>query len=705
MNTIIQHLRRAALAQDGAGMTDGQLLEAFIARKDDETFDALLHRHGAMVMDVCFRILRNHHDSEDAFQATFLVLARKASSVRPRQQVANWLHGVAYRTALKARAMRAKTQVRERQVAQMPEPEGVQQDNWTDLQPVLDEELSRLPNNYRLPLLLCDLEGKSIKEATQQLGWPQGTLAGRLARARKMLAKRLTQRGVVLSGGALAVVLTEKAMTACVPLSLAASTTKAAVTIAAGQAVAPSLVSAKVAALMEGVMKGMMLTKLKTLTVALLMVGIVAFGGGTALRHSAAAQQVKVEQEGKKPAIPRTENPPKSLDERKLHGEWICKDDKDVNLSIFFGPNNSFRIIIENGRDEVGTYSVDWRKTPYHLDLKKENLPEDQTIMEFLAPGKLRIEDGAEVGVRPKAFTDEAFVLTKKETPRAGSKEANEQAEKDLGIAEFYRRTSKFGSAHFYYELVGRRYPDTDFAKKAKQGLEDLKKHRIRRADGSEAWEELDQPRQPQSPPKVMDITPPQAERLLEQAMGDKNEVARMSIKMLSPSMFVATSNLVIEKDGRARLEPFRAIIFGTDKNSQVTVVISERAIVTFDKPIGELADLVGRTIVGTEFTGKTEMRTVNINRQDGGDKAKANENPKGDTKEKATSKVGEIIVIGSTMDSAIRKAMQLYPGQVLDDKALRAAEKNLAAFDATIEVVDTNDTRFKDILVRVKKK
>jgi RNA polymerase sigma-70 factor (ECF subfamily) len=174
MGTVIQHLRRVALAQDLAGITDGQLLEAFIARKDDETFDALLRRHGPMVMGVCFRILRNHHDSEDAFQATFLVLARRASSVKPKGQVANWLHGVAYRTALKARGMRTKSQVRERQVAQMPEPEAEYKDNWSDLQPILDEELNRLPEKYRLPLLLCDLECKSIKEATEQLGWASG---------------------------------------------------------------------------------------------------------------------------------------------------------------------------------------------------------------------------------------------------------------------------------------------------------------------------------------------------------------------------------------------------------------------------------------------------------------------------------------------------------------------------------------------------
>jgi hypothetical protein len=511
-----------------------------------------------------------------------------------------------------------------------------------------------------------------------------------------MLAKRLTQRGVVLSGGALAVVLFEKAASAGVPLSLAAMTTKAAVAVAAGHVAAPSLVSAKVAALMEGVMKGMMLTKLKTVTVTLMMLGLVAFGGSMAFLPAGAPQSLTA-QEGKTQAVPRTENPPKTLDEQKLHGEWIFKDDKNGNLSVFFGPKNAFRIIVENGRDEVGTYSVDWSKTPYHLDLKKKNRPEDQTIMEFLAPGTLRIEDGGEGAVRPKAFTDGAFILTKKERPRAGSKQANEQAEKDFGIAEFYRRTNKFGSAHFYYKLVERRYPDTDYAKKAAQVLEELENFRVRRADGSEGWEE-DPKVQPTT--TVVPITPPQAERLLEKALGEKSDVAGLPIKLLSPSMFVAGKNLVIEKDGRARLDSFRAILFGTEKNSPVTLVISDRAVVTFDKPIEKLADLGSRTIVGTQFTGNTEMRIVNIKDLERGDKAKA----KGKTKPAA--RVGEIIVVGNvrTPTTDILKILRIYPGEILDYPALRTAEKNLAAFNATVTVIES-DTEFRDILITVKEK
>ena len=228
MDTVIRHLRRAVLRQDGAGWTDGQLLASFIDQKDEAAFEALVRRHGPMVFGVCRRVVGNHHDAEDAFQATFLVLARKASSVRPRERVANWLHGVALRTAMKAKAMTAKRRGREKQVTEMPEPEAAQQDQWRDLQPLLDQELNGLPENYRLPILLCDLEGKTIKEATQQLGWPQGTLAGRLARGRKLLAKRLASRGVVLSAGSLAAVVSQNVASAAVPTSLMSSTVKAA---------------------------------------------------------------------------------------------------------------------------------------------------------------------------------------------------------------------------------------------------------------------------------------------------------------------------------------------------------------------------------------------------------------------------------------------------------------------------------------------
>src|SRR5262249_13878664 len=151
-----------------------------------------------------------HHDAEDAFQATFLVLVRRAASIASREQVANWLYGVAHQTALKARATVAKRKGRERQGAEMPEPAVPEQDRWDELRPLLDAELSRLPDKYRAVVILCDLGGKTRKEAARQIGVPEGTVAGRLARARAMLAKRLTQRGVTLTGGALAAVLSEK---------------------------------------------------------------------------------------------------------------------------------------------------------------------------------------------------------------------------------------------------------------------------------------------------------------------------------------------------------------------------------------------------------------------------------------------------------------------------------------------------------------
>src|SRR5438067_8848221 len=148
MDTVIRDLRRAVWRQDGTRWTDGQLLASFIEQKDEAAFEALVRRHGPMVFGVCRRLAGNHHDAEDAFQATFLVLARKAASVRPRERVANWLHGVAYRAALKARAAAARRRGRERQVAEMPEPGAVSGEPQGDLRPLLDEELARLPEKY-----------------------------------------------------------------------------------------------------------------------------------------------------------------------------------------------------------------------------------------------------------------------------------------------------------------------------------------------------------------------------------------------------------------------------------------------------------------------------------------------------------------------------------------------------------------------------
>ncbi|HLN30210.1 MAG TPA: sigma-70 family RNA polymerase sigma factor [Gemmataceae bacterium] len=296
MSEVIQRLRRAALLRDGAGLTDGQLLDDYISRGEPAALADLIRRHGPMVWGVCRRVLHNYHDAEDAFQATFLVLVRKATSILPREMVANWLYGVAHQTAVKARATASKRKLRERQVTEMPEPAVAEQDLWRDLQPLLDQELSRLPDKYRIVVVLCDLEGKTRKEAARQLGCPEGTVAGRLARARVLLAKRLARHGLVLSSAALGAVLSQKAASASVPTSVVSFTIRAASLMAAGRAA--GVISDEVAALLEGVLKTMLLTKLKIAMTVLLAGFFLALGTATVMPRTSAEEPPKASAEG-----------------------------------------------------------------------------------------------------------------------------------------------------------------------------------------------------------------------------------------------------------------------------------------------------------------------------------------------------------------------------------------------------------------------
>jgi RNA polymerase sigma factor (sigma-70 family) len=282
---VLDQVRRAALGGGGAGLTDGHLLELYTSRRDDAAFTALVRRHGPMVMGVCLRALRHRQDAEDAFQATFLVLARKAVSIGNPALLANWLYGVAYNAARKARAVAARRRARERQVAVVPEPVAPGPAPCDGLAQLLDEELRRLPEKYRVAVVLCDLEGLSHKEAARRLRCLQGTLSGRLSRARSMLAKRLARHGL-LPAGAASVFWSEGWASASVPGALVASTVEAATLGAPRLAVATGLISAKTAALTEGVLRTMFLTKLKTVT------GLVAIGlltAATALPYTGLA--------------------------------------------------------------------------------------------------------------------------------------------------------------------------------------------------------------------------------------------------------------------------------------------------------------------------------------------------------------------------------------------------------------------------------
>jgi RNA polymerase sigma factor (sigma-70 family) len=308
LNVVLQHLL-AHLGPDGSGMTDGELLARFLSNRDKDALAALVRRHAAMVWGVCHRLLRDHHpDAEDAFQATFLVLVRKAADV-PRQAVANWLYGVARQTAVRVRANTAKRGWREKQVVDMPEPT-VEEVRDGDLAIVLDEELSRLPRHYRGVLVLCDLEGMTRKEAARQLGMPEGSVASRLARARALLAKRLIGRGIVLAGGSVA---------AAAPPDLVASTIEATSLIAAGKAA--GVISARVVALAEGVVKAMFVTRMKGVLAVVLMVGLSL--GGIGVSVGLPTSPVAVAQE-------KTPDKARALDDRPPASDPLKRAERDV---------------------------------------------------------------------------------------------------------------------------------------------------------------------------------------------------------------------------------------------------------------------------------------------------------------------------------------------------------------------------------------
>jgi RNA polymerase sigma factor (sigma-70 family) len=284
---FLDRLRRTELLREGAEQTDGQLLEAFVGRRDARALEALVRRHAPMVWGICRRTLANHHDAEDAFQATFLVLFRRAASIRTRDLLANWLYGVALKTARKARQMAGKRSVREQQMSPMPEPPAVESRDCAfgaEQLRLLDEELSRLPEKYRVAIVLCDLEGRSRPEAARQLRKPEGTVASRLARGRAMLARRLTRRGLDVSASSAAAVWSQQASGA-LPEALLTRTIKAAGLLAAGQAVTAGLISTKVPALASDVLRAMAAPKWIAAGIVLLLAAL-ALGAGIVIRHA-----------------------------------------------------------------------------------------------------------------------------------------------------------------------------------------------------------------------------------------------------------------------------------------------------------------------------------------------------------------------------------------------------------------------------------
>jgi RNA polymerase sigma factor (sigma-70 family) len=279
----LKHLQ--ALFREGtfSGLTDGELMQRCTSAGDDSAaaaFTALVGRHGPMVFRVCYQVLGDSHDAEDAFQATFLVLARKARSVRNYDSVASWLYGVADRVARRARAEAARRRVHEQPCSELTALESVGEQTGSETWPELHEEVASLPEKLRVPIVLCYLEGLTAEAAAQRLGCPRGTVLSRLSRARERLRERLARRGVVLSTG-----LPLLATNSAVPDGLSHATVQAAIRITAGKTAAGT-VPASVAALTEGVLRMMSRVRLIRVVGAILAIGAMSIGVGVVVSQT-----------------------------------------------------------------------------------------------------------------------------------------------------------------------------------------------------------------------------------------------------------------------------------------------------------------------------------------------------------------------------------------------------------------------------------
>jgi RNA polymerase sigma factor (sigma-70 family) len=261
--TVVEQLRKLAAAQADRDCPDHDLLQRFVHHQDSAAFTALVERHGPMVVGVCRRALGHRQDAEDVCQATFLVLARKAATIRQGTALAGWLHKIACCVAANLTRERARRRRREHAHAPRAAEEPAAQVSWREVQALLDEELERLPERYRAPLILCYLEGRTRDEAARQLGLSAGTLHGCLERGRHLLRLRLTQRGLTLSAALFATALGTEPAAAALPPALVVSSARAALVLAAGQPLPANAVPGPVCSLTEEVLKTMFLSKLK----------------------------------------------------------------------------------------------------------------------------------------------------------------------------------------------------------------------------------------------------------------------------------------------------------------------------------------------------------------------------------------------------------------------------------------------------------
>ncbi len=348
IGSVLRRLRALLGADCAAGPTDGELLRRYVTARDEAAFEALLRRHGPMVLGVCRRLLGTSQDVDDAFQATFLILIRKAPSIGDAERVANWLYGVAYRVAVRARAQAARQRARQRALADVAQPESTAGQVEEAVRVLLDEEVNRLPARYREAVVCCYLEGRTQEETARLLGWPKGTVATRLNRARELLRTRLTRRGLVLTGGTLAGLLTPGSSEGAVPPALVATTLRT-----AGQVVTGGVVPAAAGALARGVLREFLVGRAKAVAAGALAVALAVGGGALTLSREGPARVTEIPPMPTAPlahqqaAVP---TPPRERDQAALPAPSLApetvamtEEDRDESAGLV--------IIIVNGHD------------------------------------------------------------------------------------------------------------------------------------------------------------------------------------------------------------------------------------------------------------------------------------------------------------------------------------------------------------------
>jgi RNA polymerase sigma factor (sigma-70 family) len=381
-HTVLRLIRKTIGTAEIHPVPDGDLLQRFVCDRDEAAFETLLHRHARLVWHVCRSLLRETHAAEDAFQATFLILVRKAGSISRPELLGNWLYGVAQRVAQRARALQSRHHTHqglEAVAARTVEAEA-------DLHGRVHEELQRLPAKYRAPLVLCYLEGRTNEEAARHLQWPVGTLKVRLMRGREMLRSRLTRRGAALTAGAVTSLLTVGAASA-VPSSLFLTAFRAGLAVATGRASASGAVSADAIALSEGVLRMMSATRLKLAAALLLAVSVLTVGAGLLAQSPPDGQGAPQTAAPQTAAPPRAEAPEDkpddtaSSDRLQINGVWALvtresggKKETPTDEEVKKGDgrltiSGGRFTLMENGGSRDGTFKINPDRSPRQIDL------------------------------------------------------------------------------------------------------------------------------------------------------------------------------------------------------------------------------------------------------------------------------------------------------------------------------------------------